>query len=50
MPWTTPPNPLTMLGVVIGRAASLSAAECLFRGTLLTLFARFVQDEVAQVW
>ena len=49
MPWAQPTPPLTMLGVVLGRAASLAAAECLFRGTLLSLLAGSIRDGVVQV-
>ena len=49
MPWAKPPSPTIMLGILVGRAASLTAAECLFRGTLLTLFAGYLKDEIAQV-
>jgi len=39
-----------MLAVVIGRAVSLTAAECLFRGTFLGLLAKQITEDVAKVW
>jgi len=49
MPWSSPFPPPTMLAVVIGRAVSLTAAECLFR-TFLGLLAKQITEDVAKVW
>ena len=50
MPWSPPLPPSAMVAVVLGRTASLMAAECLFRGTLLGLMARGINEDVARVW
>ncbi len=44
MPWSAPSSPLTVLGMVLGRTATIAASECLIRGCFVPLLVESLRS------